>query len=363
MRIAYFLTWHAGVGQGVLEKVGDQVNNWTANSHDVGVFLITDEVSCEIDSRHVPRFRIFGFSNQLGSLFAQVRAVRHLKKYSPDIVYFRPSLRNLWLLRFLHQFPVVAEIQTNDLIEARLISWPRFVMTWLSRKVLSRVNGLVFVSRELEIAPEFAGLTALRIAIGNGIDLSRVSPVHGRVKQGPLSFLFVATSESPWQGVDLLLSLARERRDWRFHVVGGISNSVSAPSNVEYHGFKDSESLRLLAQISDVGVGTLGLYRKEMQEASPLKVRTYLALGLPVIGAYLDTDLSSDCDYFLQIPNTPNSLLESVDEIESFARRWQGRRVHPDNLTSIDSLFKENARLDFFSRVISEWRKTGSREG
>jgi hypothetical protein len=45
-----------------------------------------------------------------------------------------------------------------------------------------------------------------------------------------------------------------------------------------------------------------------MSEASPLKSREYLALGLPVIGAYEDTDIPPDDPVYLQLPNRPGAV-------------------------------------------------------
>lgn len=354
MRIAYFLTWHDGVGRGVLEKVSDQVSFWISEGHSVRVFVVTHHTSRNDFQYAVSGSRVRGFRTSLGSIVAQGQALKDLKTFAPDIIYLRPSLRNLWLLRFFPTVPLIAEVQTNDLVESRLKSRLRFILTRFARRSLNRAHGLVFVSNELARAPEFASFSPTRITIGNGIDLSRVAAGAHRSLDGPPSLLFLGSSGVPWHGLDHLLSLAQERPDWHFHIVGDLADQSVRSPNVFFHGSKDARQIRALAGNVDLGVGPLGLYRKGMEEASPLKVRHYLALGLPVVGAYRDTDIDAACDYFLQIPNNAGGLSQSVDLIEDFVRQWRGLRVDPLRVQLIDAAKKEAMRLEFFHRVLDK---------
>ena len=353
MRIAYFLTWHDGVGRGVLEKVSDQVGFWISEGHSVRVFVVTHHTSRNDFQYAVSGSRVRGFRTSLGSIVAQGQALKDLKTFAPDIIYLRPSLRNLWLLRFFPTVPLIAEVQTNDLVESRLKSRLRFILTRFARRSLNRADGLVFVSNELAKAPEFASFSPTRITIGNGIDLSRVQTARRRETAGPISFMLLSSAEVPWHGIDHVLSIAQARTNWEFHIVGDIPAPSLSPPNVRFHGFQEAEGIVEIARDVDLGIGSLGLYRKGMEEASPLKVRSYLAMGLPVVAAYRDTDLGEDSDMFLQLPNIPNALVAYSDEVERFAMTWRGSRIPRDDLTAIDSRVKEPERLAFFERVIS----------
>lgn len=356
MRIAYFLTWHEGVGRGVLDKVNDQLRAWILAGHEVAAFVVTPTQSVSDLESSTPNIHTEDFRSPLGSLIAQIHSLDHIRRFAPDLIYLRPSLRNLWLLRFLPSAPLVAEIQSNDLLESKLQSLAKYHLTRFIRRSLKRATGLVFVSQELASAPEFANFSSRRTVIGNGIDLSRVTTANIGRSDGPPSLLFMVSSGKPWQGLDQLLALAQEKLCWQFHIVGDVNTSSAPSPNVIIHGPQDSESIRDIAATVDIGVGTLGLYRKGMSEASPLKVRYYLALGLPVVAAYRDTDIDPSCDYFLQIPNEPHAFRQSADLIEAFAYKWRGARIGSTRLESIDSSAKEAQRLRFLSRVLAEWR-------
>jgi hypothetical protein len=87
-----------------------------------------------------------------------------------------------------------------------------------------------------------------------------------------------------------------------------------------------------------------------MYEACPLKVREYLALGLPVIGAYRDTDIPDESEYFLRLPNDAAPLAPHRETIAAWIDRWRGRRVPRAAIAHFDHLAKEKRRLGFLER-------------
>ena len=75
---------------------------------------------------------------------------------------------------------------------------------------------------------------------------------------------------------------------------------------------------------ADVGIGTLGLHRKSMDEASPLKVREYLAVGLPVLYGYRDPDADDLQPFVLKVANTPTNVVDELDRIDGFVHGARG---------------------------------------
>ena len=59
------------------------------------------------------------------------------------------------------------------------------------------------------------------------------------------------------------------------------------------------------------GIGSAGLYEKQMNEACAIKVREYLAAGLPVIIPYKDTAFVDNNlpEWVLELPNQKLSLI------------------------------------------------------
>ena len=71
---------------------------------------------------------------------------------------------------------------------------------------------------------------------------------------------------------------------------------------------------------ADVAIGTLSLHTKQMEEACPLKVREYLAWGLPVIIGYKDTEFPApDTAFLLQLPNNPTNVHDHLDQIDALS--------------------------------------------
>jgi len=88
-----------------------------------------------------------------------------------------------------------------------------------------------------------------------------------------------------------------------------------------------------------------------MTEACPLKVREYLAHGLPTVIAYDDTDFLDVSPWFLlKLPNEESNVVENVDAIRSFMEGVRGRRVARAEVAErIGSQEKERRRLAFIA--------------
>ena len=159
----------------------------------------------------------------------------------------------------------------------------------------------------------------------------------------------------PWHGLDKIVKLAAVIPEWSFHLVGiGVEDVGGAiPSNVKTWGaLLYTEYLPLLAE-ADCAIGTLALHRKEMQEASPLKTREYLAHGLPVISGCRDTDFMEGADFLLELPNTEDNILPNTARIRAFVESWRGRRVDREKVRHLDTGEKERTRLRFFNQIVS----------
>jgi glycosyltransferase involved in cell wall biosynthesis len=195
--------------------------------------------------------------------------------------------------------------------------------------------------------------------ISNGMDLSRRETVPPPKHANPVITL-VGSPGMDWHGVDKLIALACMFPDLTIQIVGYSQRDIhaSVPANVHLLGFLYGEELRAALSQTDVTCGTLALHRKQMNEASPLKVRESLAFGIPVIIAYQDTDLHDmHLDAILRIPNTENNVIENAERIRQFAYDMMGRRVDINSVAPyLDQRKKEEARLAFFEQILAEYR-------
>jgi glycosyltransferase involved in cell wall biosynthesis len=215
-----------------------------------------------------------------------------------------------------------------------------------------QVAGIVSVSNE--ICREFSGqgYPDKRQVIANGIDLENYEGLPSS-DSGPPELVFIG-HDQPWNGITKILKLATIKPNWRFHIIGDIEECRDKPDNVQFHGYMEQQEYVHLFRRADVGIGTLALYEKNMTEASPLKVREYLAYGLPVIVAYDDSDFLDNPPFLLQLPNSEDNIEAEVERIEEFLQEWDGQRVPRQAVEHINTQQKEAKRLDFFREVIGQ---------
>ncbi len=127
---------------------------------------------------------------------------------------------------------------------------------------------------------------------------------------------------------------------------------VTGSRNVKAHGFLSTESYSQILASADVAIGTLALHGKNMDEASPLKVREYFAYGIPTIIGYKDTDFAEPAPFLLRLPNTAANAQDSVQQIEYFVNTWKGQSVPREAILHLDVAGKEHQQLAFFDQIF-----------
>ena len=346
MRIAYLAHINDGRGSGVVAKLAAQVDRWRREGHTVRLFVATADVD---DSWHgvLGDATVSRYGGPVSRLRIMTALVRGIRAFRADLLYLRQDLFYPPMLWFPAHVPVVIEVNTDDLAEAALGSRIRQrYHAWTRRFLLRRAAAFVFVTAELSRLPSFARTTARREVISNGIDLAAY-PVLPPVADGPPSIVFVGTSGQSWHGIDKLETLAGLRPEWRVDVVG-IEDPGDSVKNIRWHGPLERAAVLTVLASADVGIGTLALHRKSMDEASPLKVREYLAVGLPVLYGYRDPDADDLQPFVLKIANTPTNVVDELDRIDGFVHGARGSRVPRARVAQIDTSVKEGQRLALF---------------
>lgn len=334
MRIAYVCYWDLESHDGVAKKIAAQTAAWAAHGHTVEVLSV---------SPRDPR------------LAATRDAARRVAAFRPDVVYVRYDLFLPPLWRALRRFRTVVEVNSDDRVEAR--RWRgRAARAYneLNRRVLlGGASGLVYVTEELAASPSFSRFRAPRAFVSNGIEVGEESPPPPAGARPRL--LFLGTAGQPWHGVDKLLAAAARLPQIDIDVVGYTSEQLggSIPENVSAHGRLTETEYAPLFRSAVAGVGTLALHRKEMDQAAPLKVREYLAAGLPVLIAYDDVDLRGvDAWWLLRFANAEGNV--DPARIGSFVEQVRGRRVpRAEVAPRIGREAKERERLAFLATVAA----------
>ncbi len=356
MRIAYFAHVNAARRSGVLHKVAGQVDRWTAAGHEVRLYIATRDRDDPWSERLGTKVVVRRYDSPFSRIKAMARLVESVRAFRPSLVYLRWDLFYPPMLRFPRRVPLVVELNTDDEAESALGSRVRSTYNRLTRGLLlGRARGFVFVTSELSAKPSFAGFRAVHRVVTNGIELSAY-PSPPAVEGPAPRLAFVGTADQPWHGVDKLVELAARRPAWRFDIMGLDADTAliggPAPANVAWHGPLDRAQVVEVLATADIGVGTLALHRKSMTEACPLKVREYLAVGLPILYGYADPDADALGRYTLRIDNTETNVIDALDAIDDFVTRSRGVRVPRPDVAHIDVAVKEAQRLALFDELV-----------
>ena len=122
-------------------------------------------------------------------------------------------------------------------------------------------------------------------------------------------------------------------------------------ANVFHHGVLSQEDYLPIAAKCVVGIGSLNLMSLNMSEASPLKTRHYLAMGLPVISRYTDSDFGKQVPFILSLPSSHEPISTYAAEIREFCNIWSSKRVAREDIQVIDVHSKETNRIEFLRAI------------
>jgi len=352
--LTYFVLSYGSETSGVYKKVADQVREWEKLRLDFQLCVITDEPSYEDWTKIAQNVQVFvdknGPSRFLSRSLIFWRAVRR----TTDLVYVRETFPLLYL-KARKRPALILEIQTIQSQELRNRSKIKWLLYSIAEKYwIKNFSFNIFVSKEIQDILTSGVFRQESYVISNGIDVSNFKVLADvNIEKGP-DYFFIGSLNQPWQGTEQLFDLARQLPKSVFHIVGKGASTTGYPSNVVLHGELTSDYYFQIAETCSVAFSTLGQNITGMSEASPLKSREYLAMGLPVIGRYLDTDLSRGYDFYLELPCDTRPLTDFIKEIVDFTAEWHGRRVPRGEIIDlIGSSQKERQRVQIFEQVIS----------
>ena len=173
------------------------------------------------------------------------------------------------------------------------------------------------------------------IGIQNGVDVDATPIRRPMSTSDDVVHALVLASMCRWHGYDRLLAGLEEykrrnpRRDVVFHFVGpdgdgslavwkDMSRRLGVSDMVVFEGPKYGAQLSYFFDLCDIGVAALGLHRKGANAVSTLKVREYMARGIPFVcvpGEHLP-DMGSS--YAMEVPSDDSPI--EIGRVVRFAR-------------------------------------------
>lgn len=250
----------------------------------------------------------------------------------------------------IHNTDEINELSVKKTLKRRVLIW---LVKIIATQLLRRVAGIIGVTEEIlrvEVQKAYPNTPATTV-ITNGIDVETVPfTKFRRYDRQELHIVFVASHFQPWQGCDRLVAgLAQHREEpVILHIVGNVdetlrlqANKVGGRNRVLLHGSLTGESLDGVMVQATLAAGTLALHRKGMRQACALKIREYIARGVPFFYAYDDPDISTDVAWALRLKSNEQPI--EMRQIIDFAKE----------VSNIDGLSKQMRK---YARLHLEWR-------
>ena len=353
LRIAYVCRYDPYANDGVARKIASQVAAWRGDGAEVELFIVGEDRSGA--SPHAPALagRHFLYRRPLEKLLMNLRLQRAVLRWRPEVVYLRYSTFLPPPGRLVRAVPTVVEVNSDDRAEYRLLTWPQRAFNTINRLIIfSGARGMACVTPELEARIRRDYPDARTATITNGLD-ALGPPLPAPHSNERPRLVILASQPYPWHGIDKIISLAAVMKECDFDIVGPSDIRVGdLPPNVHLHGHLSAQGCEAVLANADVALAGLAFHRIGLSQAAPLKVRDYLAHGLPVIIGYDDPDLRGSPWFALALPNRDENLSSSQEAIRDFVARVRGRRVTPEEVAPrIGLAAKERERLRFLAEI------------
>lgn len=356
LKVVYIVDYDLRQNSGVVQKILQQTSKW----HKLGVeifYVSTKTLTLQnskmqiLSSKKPLKFKLKKIGTAINVFYNSLFIKDLVDEIKPDLVYVRFCLYTPQIAKILKKYKSIMELNSDDISEYKATSKITYFYNILTRNILLKnIDGFISVSEEIKQI--FTYLKKDIKVIANGVDTSIFTPKNNK-NQKPI-FVFITTSNQPWQGIDKVIKMSENFKEYMFYIIG-IKGADT--DNLKYFGYLSHDSATEIIQKSDIGIGTLSLYITKLNEASPLKTRQYLACGLPIIYAYDDTDMNEINNFTLKFKNYDENI--NYSKIKSFVDRVfnnisinKEAREFAEN--KLDFSIKEKERIEFFWKIYNE---------
>lgn len=274
-----------------------------------------------------------------------------------DIFYVRFLAGDRYFVQFLKQlrennpkaqillefpdYPTTWYMTTSFLYT--ILYFPIIIKNWNAGRKYKKYVDRIVIPQKIERAFDIPVL-----AIENGININDIK--CRKPEKSDVVRMIAVAGMCNFHGYDRLIEGISEyyvqggKRKIELHMVGGkaepgnellryqeLCKSYHLEKKVFFYGEKKGEELDRIYDKCNLAVGSLGMYRIGYKMANSLKIREYLAKGLPVItGSKVDVFEKKDFPYYVEFEN--NSTPIAVHKIIEFYDSIYDRKdVHAIN--------------------------------
>jgi len=179
----------------------------------------------------------------------------------------------------------------------------KLVEKFISRKLIKKSCGVIGVTSEIAATAAIKSeknLTTYILPNGIDYDIVKVSREINIVQNGLINLLFIASSISSWHGLDRIIQGVLDDPRLKLFVIGEYSSEDNYLKNerIVFLGYKDKDEINDIAKQCHIALGCFAFDRINLSEAVTLKVREYLAMGIPVYSGAKDAVIPNDFPYY-----------------------------------------------------------------
>ena len=298
-----------------------------------GMYLLENGKREFLFANRLAGMRGYDHTKIFTDLMKAARLIQRRTKIDALYLRYMPTfLGTLQTMRMLkaHGGKLVVEFPTYPIAQENDRFFLRRQVFRFADHVMAALNPLVDLYTV--IGEDCGGTVNGRPAMNtiNGVDC-RALALHAPRKEDSSVRLLALASMSGWHGYDRILrSLAAYRgdADVRIDFAGGdgdgslarwklLAEELKLGDRVTFHGPCYGEALERLIAQSDLGVGSLGMFRYGLQQGMTLKAREFMARGLPFVSAAGDPALPENHSFFLRVQNDETPI--SMQDVVAFA--------------------------------------------
>lgn len=347
---------------GVIKKLSGQVAGLEHSNCNVD-YVIHDDKHIYFNNRSI--YDIPSADVGLNFKWNYFDYLKSINVETYDFCIIRYGLSSLSFISFLKRFRIknesaklLIDMPTYPYHQEHLgiVGRVKVLIDWRMRK---RLKGLVDYVIHSGRESHVFGIPTIKVS--NGINCDQIK-VRTYTKHEGFRMIAVGKWRN-WHGLDRLIKGLVNYHgdaDIKLDIVGDgpelerlrkLVKENQLFDRVAFHGVCVGEKLNQLFNESDIGVGTLALFRKGVTVDSSLKNREYVARGLPIILSGKDADIKSDLSFVCKVPDDESvidvsiieTFLEALDIDETILKTRSFAENHLSWKTKMKSLVKQLA--------------------
>lgn len=334
MKLLYLSTWNFSneKSDGVCKKIRAQIGVFEEAGYQVDFIFLNGNSVIYKEDGHEHKIASVG---KIKKTPAYIKMYRYIKNKRYDRVYNRYGMMDYFyyrVLKRLHEngariiieipaYPYSGELPKGILYHI-MYKWDQKY----SEKLKSFVDNILTYSNHDMI------FNIPAVQIMNGVDIRGITPISGEAQTGDTIDLLIVALMQKHHGCErLLCGLGNYyknggKREIRCHFVGEgpekayyeeTAREEQIEDKVIFYGPKSGADLDEIYEKADIGICSLGCYKKNAFISSELKSREYLAKGLPIAsGVTIDLFQNEKNKYYLELPNS--SQIINMEDIIRF---------------------------------------------